>query len=149
MNKKNRQPLEKWFKHEYTPMIVVGVAILGVMAMVYLFFSHQQETEALREEENDTAVYSESIEIRSSGPGGKGRVKMNYYVRSEKAFEESMASKEHVIRDLTIETLLSWEEESLHSREGMESFKGELEGLIYEKTGIPVEGIYFREFILN
>ncbi len=145
---KNWFKQKKWFKHEYTPMILAGAAILGVMMVVYLFFAHQDGGNPLAVE-GSGSVFSDNIEINSSGPAGRGRVKMSYHVRIDEAFEESMGLKEHVIRDVTIEALLSWEEASLITREGMENFKEKLQNLIYGETGIPVEGIYFHEFILN
>ncbi|WP_160718264.1 flagellar basal body-associated FliL family protein [Isachenkonia alkalipeptolytica] len=149
MEKENLKFLKKWLKHEYAPMVVAGAAILGVLVAVYLFFAHEGGPEASVEGQTHGSAYSENIKISSSGPAGRGRVKMSYYLRSEEAFEEAMATKEYVIRDLTIETLLSWDEESLSTREGMENFKEELLNLIYAETGIPVDGIYFHEFILN
>lgn len=146
--KKESNPIKKWLQHDYAPMVVAAVAIIVVMIVVYLFFAQRDDGEA-QMEEGPTLAYSQSIEISSSGPGGQGRVRMSYYLKTDEAYEDVMASKEHVIRDLTIEKLLTWEKDALSTREGMDTFKTELQNLIFEETGIPVEGIYFHEFILN
>lgn len=146
--KKESNPIKKWLKHDYAPMVMAAVAIILVMIVVYMFFAQRDGQQALMEE-GPTLAYSQSIAINSSGPGGQGRVRMSYYLKTDEAYEEVLTSKEHVIRDLTIEKLLAWDKDALGTRDGMETFKKELQSLIYEETGIPVEGIYFQEFILN
>ena len=140
--------IKRWLRHDYAPMALAAGAILLVMVVVYLFFAHRETGDGLLEE-GPTLTYSQSIAVNSSGPGGRGRVRMSFYLEAEEDYKEAMIIKEHVIRDLTIKKLLGWGEETLDSREGMESFKKELEILIYEETGISVEGIYFHEFIIN
>lgn len=146
--KKVSNPIKKWLKHDYAPMVIAGATILLVMLAVYLFFV-QGDGQQPQIEEGPTMAYSQSIAISSSGPGGQGRVRMSFYLKTDEAYEDVMTSKEHVIRDLTIEKLLAWDEDALGTRGGMETFKTELQKLILEETGIPVEGIYFHEFILN
>lgn len=146
--KKELNFFKKWLRHDYAPMVVAAGAIVVVMILVYLFFA-QRDGEQVTTEEGPILAYSQNIEITSGGPAGVGRVRMSFYLKSEEAFEETMASKEHIIRDLTIEKLLAWEDEALDSPEGMEAFKIGLKKFIHEETGIPIEGVYFHEFIIN
>ncbi|GEM_PF-1999628 len=146
-NKKSNL-LKKWLKHDYAPMVVAAGAILLVILVVYLFFT-QGEAEDSLPEEGPALTYSQNIEIKSSGPGGQGRVRMSFYLESEETYKEVMVTKEHVIRDLIIKKLLAWGDEDIGSREGMELFKVELKKLIHKETGIPVENIYFYEFLIN
>jgi len=146
--KNEPNPIKKWLKHDYAPMVIAAAAIILVMIVVYLFFAYSDEEQA-QMEEGPTLAYSQNIAISSSGPGGQGHARMSFYLKTDEDYEDVMASKEHVIRDLTIEKLLTWEKDALSTRDGMETFKTSLQKLIFEETGIPVEGIYFHEFILN
>lgn len=127
-------------------MAMALVAILLVMVLVYWFFAGGEAGTAAGE---NVMAYSEKIEITSSGPSGAGRIRMSFHIHTEEDYVEDLDAKEHVVRDLTIETLLETPKEALNTPEGMETFTNELQKLIRQKTGIPVEGIYFQEFIIN
>ncbi len=144
--KKESQTVTKWLKHEYAPMAMALVAILLVLVLVYLVFAGGEPVSDARETE---MAYSEKIEITSSGPSGAGRIRMSFHIHTEEDYIEDIDAKEHVVRDLTIEKLLETPNEALNTPEGMDTFTNELQKLIHQKTGIPVEGIYFQEFIIN
>lgn len=144
--KKDSKTVRKWLKHEYAPMAMALAAILLVMVLVYLFFAGGEPGADAGE---TVMAYSEKIEITSSGPSGAGRIRMSFHIHTEEDYVEDIDAKEHVVRDLTIEKLLETPKEALNTSEGMETFTNELQKLIHQKTGIPVEGIYFQEFIIN
>lgn len=144
--KKDSKSVKKWLNHEYAPMAMALIAILIVMAVVYVFFAEGESSAVAGEPE---MAYSKNIGITSSGPSGAGRVRMSFHIHTEEEYVEAIDAKEYLIRDLTIEMLLGTEQEVLGTPEGMENFKTELQKLVHDKTGIPVEGIYFHEFIIN